>query len=53
MRRFRNFDKEIVTPIRDATKFYKAEEYHQDYYTKSDIKYYRLRSGRDEFLDKI
>ena len=49
------FDKEIVTPIRDATEFYKAEDYHQDYYIKSDVKYkyYRSKSGRDEFLDKI
>lgn len=49
------FDEEIVTPIREATEFYKAEEYHQDYYIKSDVKYkyYRSRSGRDEFLNKI
>ncbi|MDF0601317.1 peptide-methionine (S)-S-oxide reductase MsrA [Psychromarinibacter sp. C21-152] len=28
---------EIVTPIRDDATFYKAEEYHQDYYKKSDL----------------
>lgn len=49
------FDEPIVTPIREAKTFYKAEEYHQDYYIKSDVKYkyYRSRSGRDEFLNKI
>ena len=48
------FDKPIVTPIRDASEFYLAEDYHQDYYKKSPLKYtyYRFRSGRDQFLDK-
>lgn len=48
------FDKEIVTPIRDASEFYLAESYHQDYYKKSPLKYkyYRYRSGRDQFLDE-
>ena len=47
--------KKIVTPLRPATPFYKAEEYHQDYYKKSPIryKYYRFRSGRDQFLKKV
>jgi peptide methionine sulfoxide reductase msrA/msrB len=49
------FDEEIVTPIREASVFYNAEEYHQDYYIKSDVKYkyYRSRSGRDAFLNKV
>ncbi len=49
------FDKPIVTEILDASTFYKAEDYHQDYYKKNPIryKYYRSRSGRDEYLEKI
>jgi peptide methionine sulfoxide reductase msrA/msrB len=49
------YDKPIVTEILKAAVFYKAEAYHQDYYKKNPIryKYYRHRSGRDEYLDKI
>ncbi|MEM9367990.1 MAG: peptide-methionine (S)-S-oxide reductase MsrA, partial [Planctomycetota bacterium] len=48
------FESEIVTPIRDAATFYLAEDYHQDYYKKNPLKYkyYRYRSGRDQFLDQ-
>ncbi len=49
------FSKKIVTPIVATVPFWPAEEYHQDYYKKSKIryKYYRSRSGRDAFLKKI
>ncbi len=48
------YDKPIVTPIRPALTFYPAEDYHQDYHTKSALryKYYRYRSGRDQYLEK-
>lgn len=47
--------KDIVTPVRDFTVFYSAEDYHQDYYKKNPVryKYYRYRSGRDQFLNKV
>ena len=46
------FKKKIVTPIQPFKKFFQAENYHQDYYKKSSFKYkfYRYRSGRDDFL---
>jgi peptide methionine sulfoxide reductase msrA/msrB len=49
------FDKPIVTEILKFTRFYDAEEYHQDYYKKNPLryKYYRHGSGRDQFLEKI
>jgi len=48
------FKEKIATPIRAFKNFYPAEEYHQDYYKKSAVKYkyYRWRSGRDQFLEK-
>lgn len=48
------FKNQIVTNITKFSNFYAAEEYHQDYYKKNSVryKYYRYRSGRDQFLDK-
>ncbi|WP_438318876.1 peptide-methionine (S)-S-oxide reductase MsrA [Sporosarcina sp. FA9] len=42
----------IVTPVRPAETFNRAEEYHQDYYEKEKEHYEkdRAKSGRDEFL---
>ncbi len=49
------YDKPVITPILKAGPFYRAEEYHQDYYKKSAVQYkfYRWGSGRDQFLDEV
>ena len=49
------YDKPIVTPILKAGPFYRAEDYHQDYYRKNPLHYrlYRWGSGRDQYLNKI
>jgi peptide methionine sulfoxide reductase msrA/msrB len=48
------FRQPIVTEIVQFTKFYPAEDYHQDYAKKNPLryKYYRWNSGRDQFLEK-
>ena len=50
----KRFKNKIVTNIVSATTFYAAEEYHQDFYKKSKVRYklYRMGSGRDQFLKK-
>ncbi len=48
------FNTPIVTELLPLGAFYPAEEYHQDYYQKSPLRYklYRSNSGRDRFLTK-
>ena len=43
-----------MTEILPFTKFWRAEDYHQDYYKTHALKYkyYRWNSGRDQFLEK-
>jgi len=47
--------KPVATEIIQFTKFYEAENYHQDYYKKNPLKYryYRYASGRDQFTGKV
>ncbi|MEF8793704.1 peptide-methionine (S)-S-oxide reductase MsrA [Thiohalorhabdus sp.] len=49
------FDQSIATEIAPAKAYYRAEDYHQDYYEKSSIKYkfYRWNCGRDQRLQEI
>jgi peptide-methionine (S)-S-oxide reductase len=49
------FSAPIVTEIQPATAFYRAEEYHQDYYLKNPVRYrlYRNGCGRDARLAEL
>jgi len=49
------FPKPVITEILKFTKFYEAEDYHQDYYRQSPARYkiYRSGSGRDKFLKQV
>ena len=49
------FKKKIVTYIRNFEKFYKAEEYHQDFYKIKLQRYlsYKKACGREEILKRI
>lgn len=48
----KKFEKKIATHILPTPTFYKAEEYHQDYYKKSSLRYnqYKKWSGREDFI---
>jgi peptide methionine sulfoxide reductase msrA/msrB len=49
------FKKPLKVEILPYNNFWKAEDYHQDYYKNNSIKYkyYRYRSGRDDYIKSI
>ena len=51
----KKFDAKIVTLVWKFEKFYKAEDYHQDYYQKNFLRYlaYKKACQREEILNNI
>lgn len=55
LKKSKPFKEPIVTEIVSAGPFYKAEDYHQDYYKKNPVRYqyYRSACGRDARLKQL
>jgi peptide-methionine (S)-S-oxide reductase len=53
--KLKTFSQPIRTPIRQATQFWLAEDYHQDFYKKNPIRYkaYSTGCGRYVRLDEL
>ena len=51
----KKFNKKIVTYVRKFDKFYKAENYHQNYYKEKFLNYLRYKKacGREKKLSNI
>lgn len=48
-------ERPVVTPVLDASTFWLAEDYHQDFYKKNPTRYYSYRAGcgRDKRLEQL
>jgi len=48
------FEQPVTTRIIEASVFYKAEDYHQDYHKKCPIQYnaYKKNSGREKYIEE-
>ena len=55
LERSKPFSAPIVTEVVRGGEFYRAEEYHQDYYKKNPVRYkfYRYNCGRDARLKQL
>jgi peptide-methionine (S)-S-oxide reductase len=55
LQKHKPFKGEIVTELTAAPEFYRAEEYHQDFYKKNPTRYkiYRAGCGRDARLQAL
>ncbi len=51
----KKYGRKVATQILPQRNFYEAEDYHQDYYKKSSLRYklYRNGCGRDARLDEL
>jgi peptide-methionine (S)-S-oxide reductase len=51
----KRFPQPIVTQLAQASTFYQAEDYHQDYYKKNPLryKYYKFSCGRAQRLEAL
>ncbi|MFC0444918.1 peptide-methionine (R)-S-oxide reductase MsrB [Pseudidiomarina halophila] len=55
LREQNRYEDPVVVPVEPFTTFYRAEDYHQDYYKKSSVRYwiYTRNSGRFQFTEKV
>ena len=51
----KKFKQPVATQIREASEFWPAEDYHQDYFIKNKMRYkmYRMGCGRDARLEEL